>query len=98
MCIRDRLIQLTKDPFFLLQEKIVFRKVLCYPLSQCLSICLFVCLSVCPEDFSGTAGWNGTNCGMCIHDHPPLILQRDEGHGHKVKKLTFGEGVCERSF
>ena len=41
------------------------------------------------------------NChlSMRIQDHHPLILQRDEGQGHKVKvkrsrKLIFREGVC----
>ena len=87
-------------------RKKCFCKVLFYPLSVCLSVCLFVCLfvclSVCPEDISGTAWRNETNFSMCTHDHHPLILQRDEGQGHKVKvtksrKLIFGEGVCERA-
>ena len=68
------------------------RKVLFYPLSFCLFVCLFVCVFVCPEDFSGTARRDRTIGGMCIHDHHPLILQRDEGQGHKVKKTDFRRG------
>ena len=63
-----------------------------YCFTPCLSVCWFVCLSVCLEDFSGTAGWNGTNFGLCIHDHHPLILQRDEGQVHKVKITDFQRG------
>ena len=73
-----------------LPHKKIFRKVLFYPLSVCLSVCLFVC----PEDLSVTARPNGTNFGMCIHDHRPLILQQDEGQGHKVKKTDFQGGIC----
>ena len=48
-----------------------------------------VFLFLCLEDFSGTAWRNEIKLSMCIYDHHPLILQRDEDKGHKVKKTDF---------